>query len=293
MLLVLENYPELAFCETLLKKVGVDVESCQNDMSVPDLILNFRPDLVIASSVGRKVNGLRVAGKLLHAPYPTAIVLLAADVTSISEDDRRNFNISGVLSTPVEPSSFLTEVAKLLNLDIELLLKKSSRTLGAKPDETTNWVKSAEVLTQLMDSDTTHVAGANLAPGGNAPELIKEPVVNPASLDSEKRRARFAAALSQIPEPAQNGIQRALVGDQIRDFRKRESDPEIEDIDLERQRFTVELFERAHAAQSMADTGSGTQTLENSGVKPTRSISRNRRMFPARAWALAWTWAQA
>ena len=63
-------------------------------------------------------------------------------------------------------------------------------------------------------------------------------------LNEDDRSLRGRKAIEDLPHPNVDGINRKLVVDQVKEFRSREDDPEIEAIDEERSAFTKQLFKR-------------------------------------------------
>ena len=59
-LIILDEYQELVYMQSLLSKVGFDVETSQSDMALSGLMMGFRPDLIITTAKGRKINGIKL-----------------------------------------------------------------------------------------------------------------------------------------------------------------------------------------------------------------------------------------
>jgi DNA-binding response OmpR family regulator len=60
----MEDYNEMVFVETILKKIGFDCTGVQNDNNLADKILSFSPHLIIGDGMGRKINGIGLSQKI-------------------------------------------------------------------------------------------------------------------------------------------------------------------------------------------------------------------------------------
>lgn len=130
-LLVYEDYPDLMTMETTLKKVGFDVIGLTNEVSVPEHILSFNPDLVIASGKGPKVSSLNVGKKLKEMSRwaGKSVLVLPAGVKPQTEDFLK-IRMDLLLDNPLQPYRAIQVIAKLLNRDEASLLERLQQFVG-------------------------------------------------------------------------------------------------------------------------------------------------------------------
>ena len=84
--LVLEDYGDLIGLQTMLKKVGFDVDATQGATGFGDQIVNFNPEVVIMTAHGRKVAGFELA-KHMRRVRGLPHVILVHDPERPAEND--------------------------------------------------------------------------------------------------------------------------------------------------------------------------------------------------------------
>ncbi len=142
-MLVIDDFNELVGLETLFRRLGFDVLSLGREIHVPEAILGFPPDLVIATGLGRHVDGLSLAPKLRYGTnlQPKLVVLLPYTDPADEFGAPRDLSfaeVDAVIETPFDLLAALKIVAKLLNMEPEPLLQKYGKIVGARlfaPDE--------------------------------------------------------------------------------------------------------------------------------------------------------------
>src|SRR4051812_37957777 len=125
--MVIEDYNELLFLETLLKKVGFEVETVKNEVNVAERMLALSPDLVIATGDGLKVNGIRVSKKVKKKGYNAKLLLLFPRSKLQNPQLLNSFVADAAVETPLNPRAIITSVCQLLDLDLDSLMQKFER----------------------------------------------------------------------------------------------------------------------------------------------------------------------
>jgi hypothetical protein len=222
-LLVIEGFNELAYTETLLKKVGFDCTGTQNELGIAEKILSFRPQVMLATCKGKKVKGEtlieRLNGKGLHLPH---LVLLASGDQKFTEFERSHSQAQHILISPVAPAQLIEALADVLEMDSANLLKKMGRDLDPS------------MMAEKMEFFVKGGAGPLEEGVAQNPGASQAPVVQRPKRDPSK-------ILNALPD-SPGGLDRRLVEAQTLDFRKRANDPDIKEIDEERQQFVKTLF---------------------------------------------------
>lgn len=138
LLLVYEDYPDLMAMETTLKKVGFDVIGLTNEVSVPEHILSFNPDLVMAYGRGPKVSSLNVGKKLKDMSRWTGkSVLILPTGVKPSPEEFLKIRMDLLLDAPVSPTRAIQVIAKLLNQNEASLLDRLQKLASPESSATT------------------------------------------------------------------------------------------------------------------------------------------------------------
>src|SRR3954467_784956 len=85
-LMVLEDYGELMFLQTVLKKIGFDVDAIQNARSFSDSVLRMNPDILVMTGHGKRVKGLELSRSLRRVRGLPHTILIHAPGTPAEQD---------------------------------------------------------------------------------------------------------------------------------------------------------------------------------------------------------------
>ena len=145
-LMVLEDFNELLYLQTLLKKVGFDVEGVNQAKKFDDILLAFNPQVIlITPKVGKSsaVDLLSQIGKVNSFPR---IGLLHNAKAHIDEPSLKSAGIDFFVNAPVNVHSLVEQLADELALDRDSLLDKLKRLDNRKeePEEEEEAEEEAE-----------------------------------------------------------------------------------------------------------------------------------------------------
>ncbi|MEQ1665267.1 MAG: hypothetical protein ABL927_07830 [Bdellovibrionales bacterium] len=129
-ILVIDDYNELIYLQTLLKKMGFDVEGIQNTKKYQDVSLGFNPQILITSARGSKVNGLALAQGIIKMRGYPKIIALGVRVNEFDENKLNSMGIDQILDSPVNPKKLFSTLALLGGVDEEVLLAKYAKIKG-------------------------------------------------------------------------------------------------------------------------------------------------------------------
>lgn len=148
-LLILEELKEMSFLESLFRKLRFDVEVVKTNVGIMDKFLGFRPDLVIMTARGKKINGIELCKKMNPKGDATKIVLAISSSAGIKPAELKGINIVGFLESPINPIKAMELVAQHLKLDLNSLkeqLEKQSKVAEEGPSKESTFVKSKEKI---------------------------------------------------------------------------------------------------------------------------------------------------
>lgn len=224
-LMVLEDYGELMFLQTVLKKIGFDVDAIQNPRSFQESVLRMNPDVLVMTASGKRVRGLDLMPQLkkirglprvlmLHAPGapPEAV----ADVDLWRE-------------APLSAANLLKAIAELSQLNEQVLLDKFSKLHLSEEEQERERVLKIE-----------NIAEPSLNRGENAGNFG---VLKDSSLNASDRRDRYAKFL-EGPPPEKHGFSVKQVQEQVKALRKEEATADNGDLERERRAFVEHLFKK-------------------------------------------------
>jgi hypothetical protein len=122
-LMVLDDYAEMMFLQTVLKKLGLDVDAIQNPRSFSDSMLRMNPDVLVMTALGKRVRGVDLARGVRRNRGLPNIILLGRDGTSHHDLQE----VEGWLDSPVAALDLVDLIARLRGLDVKLLHDKFLR----------------------------------------------------------------------------------------------------------------------------------------------------------------------
>lgn len=214
-LLLLDDYAEMVFLQTLLKKLGFDVEGVQHTRSIEDLLLSFNPDLFIATARGKRVSGIEVAEKLNRARGTPKVILLVPENTFSKYTQLSLANVDGYAVSPVQTQTLLTQIEKLHDLKPGVLNEKYAK------------IRSGQQVTENNDL-----------------QFIRQ-AKNEGKNHSE-REARFQEFLKKNHG---NDTKKAFSQKKVRQYhkqiREQETGDDIEQLEEERQEYVKAMFRKA------------------------------------------------
>ncbi len=222
-LLVIDEFTELEAMESLMKRLGFDVMAIGKELLVPDALLRFQPDLVMATFKGRSVDGPRLAAKFkavkAGTPAPRVVLIWSSSMPSPQLTPEVEGAIDALVEAPLHPVGVIRVLARLLNVAEEPLIKKFER-IGA----TFRWPEPKSVQKEDWDP---------VKKPGQAATIVTD------------RSARYREFLRTHDEPVDNVLPREKTYGEIRKLRASESTEEKDDINrinAEKRAFAETLF---------------------------------------------------
>jgi PleD family two-component response regulator len=223
-LMVLEDYGELMFLQTVLKKMGFDVDAIQNPRSFNDSVLRMNPDVLVMTAHGKKVNGIELAKGIKRVRGIPHVILIAA-IGAVKNDDQMVW-----LDSPVGAMDLLNTIADVGNLDKAGLADKFSKL------HLQEGVSEARIL-RLDENQAEEDMLRGLDNAGNFG------TIQATSITPEERKERYKKFLSE-ERPPQIGFGVKEVQEHIKSLRKDESEEELAELERERKAFVEHLFRK-------------------------------------------------
>jgi CheY-like chemotaxis protein len=242
-LMVLEDYGELMFLQTVLKKIGFDVDSTQNPRLLSDNLLAMNPDVLVMTAYGKRVKGVEIAKTVRKTRGIPRIVLIRGPGSLTDADPA----IEGWLESPVGAISLLNLLGDLCGLNKELLNDKFQklRAQDLESDESTLYLQGdpgAEPAQELRKSTDTE---GGFRPPPLAPPKADEPsapVLSESTVTTEERQERYRKFLSERPEHIGFGAKKIQA--EVKALRKLENTAALAELEQERKAFVEQLFSK-------------------------------------------------
>jgi response regulator RpfG family c-di-GMP phosphodiesterase len=255
--LVIDDYNELIYLQTLLKKLGFDVEGLQNQKKYADLSLGFNPQIVITTARGKKVDGLKLAQSIHKRRGLPKIVALRTGDQTFYENEFAEAGVDQVLDSPINPKKLILSLSTLGDIDEAQLMEKYSKIKGLVApgasdaifvtyDENGQPVDSLHNVRANIDSlksDNTQAPLFPIQKDSTQTVVDTQNTKQPQAEDPERaaRFARWTELLGKLPE---SHFDRERILNFNKKIRATEPPEDIKDIQDERKKFVKALFKK-------------------------------------------------
>lgn len=229
-LMVLEDYGELMFLQTVLKKIGFDVDSTQNPRKFNDSLLAMNPDILLMTAAGKRIRGVELSTQVRKQRGLPKIILIRTG--GFSQDSVKDAEIDGWLESPVAAPDLLDKIAELCHLNKQILQDK---LLKLRMSETSE--EQARVL-KLEGEEHGGTLDKSVQSSGNFGTL------KASTMSSNERQSRYNQFLKDNDAPPSAGFGFKDVQEQVKALRKEESQSNLEDLERERRAFVEHLFKK-------------------------------------------------
>ena len=273
-LLVIDDYGEMVFLQTLLKKVGFDVEGIQSPRAVGDAILNFNPDLIILTANGKRINGVDISEGIKRASGRPRLVLLVPEQLMDRFQGVQLKNIDAFVGSPIKPAALLQKVAEVGGLDGALLAEKYAKLKSSQvqseenlkvmsSDQDVSDENHLQIISGKIDEDNgpQRVGGEedsahkprfslkkearDLTKTAGHQESDESTAVSQQPLSPEERSMRYQKALESMETPKFDGLPTERVREFHKQIRNQEKPGDLKPLEEERKEFVRTLFKTA------------------------------------------------
>lgn len=255
-LLLLEDYGELMFLQTLLKKIGFDVDGIQNPKALTDHLLRINPDVLILTAFGKRVRGFEMASQIKRRAGLPRIMLIRTPGGPPVDDP----GIYAWLDSPVGAQQVLDQLADLASLNKQILHDKLQKMRQQEAEEKARTLKPETGDQPIMDKASDDSGNFSeieepadeMSPTAESAaidetEPLQESEADPlgaSSISTTDRQERYKSFLKNASAPTSHGYAVKQVQDQIKALRREESATELEDLERERRAFVEQLFKK-------------------------------------------------
>lgn len=133
-LLVYEDYSEMANTQSVLKKVGFDVLGISNEFGLTQQMLSFNPEIVVGFGKGPKVSTIGVGRRLKEMPRWTGrVVLVFPAGFKPDPQDLLKVRMDMAIEAPLDIARLLQVLAQLTDQDPQVLVAKMLKAPSEAP----------------------------------------------------------------------------------------------------------------------------------------------------------------
>lgn len=226
-LLVTEDFNEMTFLETLLKKLGFDAMGIQNPAQASDKAMAMNPEMLILSDFIKGNSTHQILETLVSYRPNMFVILMKTDLKTTNLHVAEFVNRA--VKSPVDPVDFIQNVGEVANLNTEALLEK--------------YYKLGLFKGGAPSPDPITVSGKHKPLPDT--QFIKNLKSNPfADKHSAARKKRYTEELKSLSEPKAEKIEPKVAIKEAQEYRLRSQDVEIQKIDEQRQAFVKALFKK-------------------------------------------------
>ncbi len=254
-LLLVEDFNEIVFLDTILKKLGWDVLAQQAEFGLSELLLSFSPDILVITAKGKKLDGLKVSERIKknNKGFPK-IIILKNSKQEFDKDVLKKMGINASLNSPISVNKLLFVLEKMGGMSALEAQKKLSNFRSKKEDEAEGSILAAQneqelnfktiVTGSLVEEDEKFIQKSE-GLGAKLAELVKM------ESGSKSRAERFQKALKEFEPPEKDRMSAKAVREQTKKIRQRgKLHKDLDKLDNRRRDFVRALFESAKTSKS-------------------------------------------
>ncbi len=159
-LLIIDDIQYAGHLETTLRKVGFDPETITNEYNLPDKLLSFNPDYIIAKGASTRVSSLNIGKKLKeNSKYPGKVVLIFSEETRPSPEDLIKLRMDLLLFEPISALRLVAHLLTLTTMDKEGIMDKLVRFAHTDTQFRSNEQQILKTMGATIDSEIQIVSG--------------------------------------------------------------------------------------------------------------------------------------
>lgn len=225
-LLISDDFNEMTFLETLMKKLGFDTMGIQSPSVALDKAMIMNPEMIILSDY-IKGNSTHQLLESLVSFRPNMFVILMKGNLNAPSLHVAEF-VNKVVKSPVDPADFIQSICEVAKLNADQYLEKFYKLglfkgagAASEPFTVSGKIKSV--------ADT---------------QYIKNLKANVVDKTAEERKKRYSAELKSLSQPKVDKVDHKVALKEAQAFRQRTNDIEIQKIDEQRKNFVRALFKK-------------------------------------------------
>lgn len=245
LLLVIDDYNEMMYLQTLLKKLGFDVDSVTNARQFEDVRLGFNPKFVIMTAHGKKINGIELTKTLVKRDALPRVFLLKSSGQIFNNGELTDPKIDRVLESPVNISNLVKAICNFdSSLKQDVLANKLTNLLSSDNDVEEKQ-EGIGVKTRGNTNEASEVFHIKGRPAEREDKTAIKSVEKPqSSMSDDQRRDRYNQFLNNLQSPPQGsgGFPKDKIKLYNRNHRVHDRDTHMKKLDEHKKNFVKALY---------------------------------------------------
>lgn len=258
-LLLLEDFNELSFMESALKKVGFDTMGLLNETNLADKVMIFNPSVIMAYGRGNRFSGMSVAKKVKEMKTDAKVALIFSPEAKPQAHELTGMRLDVILETPLNLLRTIEVLARVCQIDAAPMVEKYNRIKGSLGANPPGWASQT-----VADPAATGVIplGKKRPPAAPAPDsaaskrsavdqveraissMSHSAAQSKEQADARKERLKEVLAQAEPIDVKSTTFSRKDLKKRMRDL-KQDWDPlELADLDQQRKEFAEALFKK-------------------------------------------------
>jgi DNA-binding NtrC family response regulator len=226
-LLVIDDYSELTYVQTLLKKVGFDTEGVQTQRKYADAALGFNPQVVIVTGHGKNVDGFRLAQSIQRRNNWPKVIITDNSGEPYSQQFLDDMCVDKVIGSPMAVRELLQVLAAIGDMDFEVLIEKYNKIKGSLQRD-----GAPQGGSGIQGSDSKVVSTVKKS------ALVANPE------EDKKRKSRFEQNLIPGLNTKSSSYQREQIIAATKKIRTAEAPEDLPEVEDQRKKFVKALFRK-------------------------------------------------
>jgi len=194
-LLAIDNYNEMASLQTLLRKLGFDVDGIQNQCAFAEKQLSFNPQIVLATARGHSMNGIELAKGIRRFQGVPHFILLVQPQRAKGLNLDHLKNVDGCLESPIDVHRLLEMISQVADIDTVGLMEKYNRMQSSLQSAATSEVREERFRKHLDNLDKPIASEFNREKVAKESKGLRQTEDKEGLCDLEKERQGFAKFL--------------------------------------------------------------------------------------------------
>jgi DNA-binding response OmpR family regulator len=161
-LLLIDDIQYAGHLETTLRKVGFDPETITNEYNLPDKLLAFNPDYIIAKGNSARVSSLSIGKKLKeNQKFLGKVILIFTEATKPSPEELILLRMDLLLFEPMSALRLVADLLTLTQMDRETIMDKLLRFAHTDNQFRTNEQQILKSMGATIDSEIQIITGSH------------------------------------------------------------------------------------------------------------------------------------